>query len=563
MNNVPGSSPDTLFCGMVYGKRMTRKTQKKTALPGGQKSLLSSETGTIVKNWRGRIAACIVFPNAYYVGMSSLATHMLYKRLNDLDHVVCERCFFGGDGEVLSLESARPLSRFDIVFFTLSFELDYVNIPRILMASSIHLRAEQRGNKEPLIVAGGICTMSNPEPLHDLFDLFILGDIEETLDCFMEAYIDVRPERRRKIIDELSRFDWVYNPRLLEVSYNEDGTVKNFLPREFQRTPARYHGKKLGASAVMCDETEFSRMFLIEGTRGCPSRCPFCLLGNLYHYSCDSIDPEVTAEEHLGILGGGVSFHPDIVGMVTRLKNAGKKIHLPSMRIDEIPVELIRLMNEDLKTLTFGIEAGSERLRRFLGKPFTNEEIYAKAEDILAIKPFNLKLYFMIGLFGEDMDDIDEITELTKKIGHIMVRIGAPKGFVGNITVHVSPFVPKPFTPFQWLPMDSMDSLKKKINRLQKTIGKLNNTYFTHESVKFSYLQGVFSRGDRRVDGIIHHLAAGGNLTTVTNESPINLNFYALRKRTEQEIFPWDFIVGNTAKDRLFKRLQTAMAMLD
>jgi radical SAM superfamily enzyme YgiQ (UPF0313 family) len=264
----------------------------------------------------------------------------------------------------------------------------------------------------------------------------------------------------------------------------------------------------------------------------------------------------------MGILGGGVSFYPGIAGVAKTLKENGKNIHLPSMRVDEIPLELIFLMKDEIKTLTFGIEAATEKLRRCIGKPFSNEEIFEKIDAILDVKPFNLKLYFMIGLYGEDRSDIEAIPELTKKIKHIMIKRGAKRGFVGSVTVHVSPFVPKPFTPFQWLPMDDMESLKKKINWLKAAFGKIDNTYFTHESVKFSFLQAVFARGDRRVYDTVLRLAAGDNLSKVMRESPVNLSFYAQRDRGENELFPWDFIKGNTSKEALWRRLQAALKHL-
>jgi radical SAM superfamily enzyme YgiQ (UPF0313 family) len=426
----------------------------------------------------------------------------------------------------------------------------------------MHINVEERTDKEPIVVAGGICVMSNPEPIHGFFDLFIMGDIETTIGPFMETYGVSRGTKRNKIIDSLSTFEWTYNPKQLNVSYGDDGTLKSYAPHDFTVTISRYKKKELGSSAIITDRTEFSNMFLIEGTRGCPSQCPFCLLGNLYDFVYDKIDPSITDVVDMGILGGGVSFYPDIAEVAKLLKESGKNIHLPSMRVDEIPLELISLMKDEIKTLTFGIEAATENLRRCIGKPFSNEEIFEKIDAILDIKPFNLKLYFMIGLYGEDRSDIEAIPELMKKIKHIMIKRGAKRGFVGSITVHVSPFVPKPFTPFQWLPMDNMESLKKKINWLKAAFGKIDNTYFTHESVKFSFLQAVFARGDRNVYDTVLKFAAGDNLSKVMNESPVNLNFYALRERGETELFPWDFIKGNTGKDRLFRRLQGSLARL-
>ncbi len=539
---------------------VVRKKGKKTA--GGTNDFLSSETGTIIKKWNGKISVCVVFPNSYHVGMSNLATHMLYKKLNDMDDVVCERCFFRGDENSVSLESKRPLSSFAIIFFTLSFELDYINIQKVLATSSIHIHAAERAEKEPVVVAGGICVMSNPEPVHTFYDLFILGDIETTIKPFMETYRESRGGKRETIIENLSVFEWVYNPNRLNVSYRDDGTLRGFTPIDFTVNISRHKKKELGSSAIITDKTEFANVFLIEGTRGCPSRCPFCLLGNLYDFVYDKIDPSITDMPDIGILGGGVSFYPGIVKAAKRLKENGKNIHLPSMRVDEIPLELISLMKDEVKTLTFGIEAASERLRHSIGKPFFNEEIFEKIDAILDIKLFSLKLYFMIGLYREDQRDIEAIPEMTKKIRHIMMKKGAKRGFVGSITVHVSPFVPKAFTPFQWLPMDDMESLKKKISWLKGTFGKIDNTYFTHESVKFSFLQGVFARGDRRVSDVIIRLAEGNSLSQVMRESAVNLNFYALRERGEKELFPWDFIRGNASKELLWRRLQTSLKQL-
>jgi len=537
-----------------------RKSDKRNSVD--RNSFLSSERGTVIKKWSGRIPVCIVFPNSYHVGMSNLATHILYKKLNNMDDVVCERCFFGNNERPLSLESGRPLMSFEIVFFTLSFELDYINIPKIFAASSMHIRSRERTSKEPLVVAGGICVTSNPEPVHGLFDLFIMGDIETTVERFMETYRGSHGRGRDSVVDSFNTFEWIYNPKRLDVVYGNDGTMGSLIPHDFNVTISRHKRKELGSSAIITDRTEFSNMFLIEGTRGCPSRCPFCLLGNLYDFVHDRIDPSVTEMKDIGILGGGVSFYPDIVVAARKLRENGKNIHLPSMRVDEIPLELISLMKDEVKTLTFGIEAGTERLRRSIGKPFSNEEIFEKIDAILDIKLFNLKLYFMIGLYGERHEDIDAIPELAKKIRHVMMKKGAKRGFVGSITVHVSPFVPKPFTPFQWLSMNDMESLKVKINWLKGAFGKIDNTYFTHESVKFSFLQGVFARGDRRVFDAVVRLAEGDSLAQVMRESPVNLNFYTLRERGEDELFPWDFVKGNTSKAVLWRRLKAAVKQL-
>jgi radical SAM superfamily enzyme YgiQ (UPF0313 family) len=508
----------------------------------GRKEILASESGTIVKKWGGKIPVCVVFPNTYYIGMSNLAAHILYKTLNSYDDVVCERCFLEENGECISIENGRPLKSFECIFLTISFEMDFVNIPKILRLSSIPVHSEERRKKDPIVVAGGICVISNPEPIHSFIDLFLMGDIESTMPDFMEKYREIRGKDRDEVVDELSRFDWVYNPARLKVSYRGDGTLGSFTPEDFTVKMCRHKGKTLGTSAVIAEKTEFSGMFLVEGTRGCPSKCPFCLLGNSYRFVCDKILPLKTDTEDVGIIGGGVSFHPRLVEITAELIRAGKRVHFPSLRLDEIPLSIIEVMRNEIKTLTFGIEAGTERLRVIIGKPLSDQEIYDKLSAILKIKPFNLKLYFMIGLPGETMDDIEAIVELVKHVKHIMVKEGARRGFVGSVTVHASPFVPKPSTPFQRLPMNDMGELKDKINRLKSAFGKVDNTYFTHESVKYSFVQAVFARGDRRLKDVILKFADGVSLNSIMKDSAINLNFYALRERGKDEIMPWDFI---------------------
>lgn len=537
-------------------------TQKRSHRDRGSKGYLSGEKGTIRKKWGGRVPVLVVFPNSYYVGMSNLAVHILYGMLNERNDVVCERLFYEGSGPLLSMESKRSMSDFEMVFFTLSFELDYPNILKVLHGSSLPLFSRERHGATPIIVAGGICAISNPEPVSPFFDLMVLGDIEATLPSFMEHFIAIRGSFREAVIGDLCRLPFVYNPADLSVLYHESGPIACFDPPNHTVSVGRYTGKQFGSSVIESEETEFSQMALVEGTRGCPSRCPFCLLGNIYTFRSEDIETSLINETDIGIIGGGISFHPRITEIVGNLISRGIGVHLPSLRLDEVPLSLIRLIQDNVKTLTFGLEAATERLRRFIGKPITDEEILYRIDTIMAMQSFNLKLYFMIGLYEEEQDDIEKIPELTKRIRHVMIKHGGPRGALGNITVHVSPFVPKPATPFQWLPMADMETLKKKMAWLRMAFRKIDNTFFTHESVKFSFLQGAFARGDRRVSEAVVRFARGENLTSMTKESTVNLGFYTLRERPYDEILPWDFIEGIRAKESLLKRLNSAAAAL-
>lgn len=542
----------------MNGVRSPANRETKSRKPQN-KSPLAQERGAITKKWHGKTPVCVVYPNSYRIGMSNLALHILYKTLNSDPDIVCERCFFEEDEESRSVESGKSLESFEIIFVSLSFEIDFVNIPRLLSQAGLSAFASERKDSHPIVIAGGICVMANPEPASRFIDLFILGDVEATVPLFMKRYMEMKGEKKRAIINELSGFDWVYNPGALDVKYSPDGTLETFKPKGFSVTIESYKGKNLGASAIITDKTEFSDMFLVEGTRGCPSRCPFCLLGNTYPFSYDTLESIPSNIEDIGIIGGGVSYHPRLIQIVKGMKLSGKHVHLPSLRVDEVTTDLIDLIQDEVKTLTFGIEAGSERLRRFIGKPLSDDAIYEKLEAILAIKPFNLKLYFMIGLYGEEKKDLEDILDMVKHIHHIMVKMGAPKGFMGSITVHVSPFVPKAFTPFQWLPMEEMDLLKEKITWLKKGLARVGNTYFTHESVKYSYIQGILARGDRRTGDAILRFARGDSFSKAMRESPLNLNFYVLREREKNELFPWDFIKGRQKKEALWKRLSAQL----
>jgi radical SAM superfamily enzyme YgiQ (UPF0313 family) len=537
--------------------------QKRTRRNEDKEDLLLGEKGTIRKKWGGRIPVLVVFPNSYHVGMSNLATHILYRMLNDRDDVVCERLFCEEGRPLVSLESSRPLSSFEIVFFTLSFELDYPNIVKVLEGSKAAVLARERTEGSPLIVAGGICVIANPEPISPFFDLMVMGDIEATIPSFMERFIAGRGQGRDGIIGSLAALPFVYNPAGLSVCCGEEGQVEGFEPADLSVTVERYTGETLGMSVITSPNTEFADMVLVEGTRGCPSRCSFCLLGNLYGFRSEDVDATVGEAKDVGIIGGGVSFHPRIAEIVESLTSRGTGVHLPSLRLDEVPLGLIELMKDTVKTLTFGVEAATERLRRAVGKPMTDEEVISRIDAIMALRSFNLKLYFMIGLPGETLGDIDAIPELVKHIRHVMIRRGAPRGALGSITVHASPFVPKAATPFQWLPMADMAEMKEKISRLRHAFGKIDNTYFTHDSVKFSFLQAVLARGDRRVSDTVVRLARGASLARILRESPVNLNFYALRERPRDEIFPWDFIEGTIPRERLWERGQNGLNRLN
>lgn len=302
--------------------------------------------------------------------------------------------------------------------------------------------ASERKEGDPIVVAGGICVMANPEPVSKFIDLFILGDIEATVPLFMKKYLDTTGKNRHDVIQAMSRFKWVYNPVALDVTYASDGTIGDFKPHHHFITIENYGVKTLARLRSSQERQSLQTCSLLK-VHGGVRHSADSVLGNMYPFNYDRVERFHPDIEDIGIIGGGVSYHPRLVDIIKAMKKEGKHIHLPSLRVDETTTQLVELIQDEIKTLTFGIEAGSERLRKFIGKPLTDDEIYEKLETILVIKPFNLKLYFMIGLYGEDKKDLEDIISMVKHIHHIMVKTGAPKGIMGSITVHVSPFVPQ------------------------------------------------------------------------------------------------------------------------
>jgi radical SAM superfamily enzyme YgiQ (UPF0313 family) len=507
-----------------------------------RKELLSREHGTILKKWTNHVPVCVVFPNSYYIGMSNLAVHLLYDALNRHPDIVCERVFLDDEGQALSLESGRPLSAFELVFFTLSFEMDYPHIPQMLRKGGVETEAHLRSKDSPIVIGGGVCAMANPEPLSAFFDLFLLGDVETCIEPFIDRFMELRGKDRSDVREGLTQWQWVYNPSRLTVSYCEDGTVAAFDPPTYGVKVSRYKGANLASSVIESPDTEFADMLLVEGTRGCPSRCSFCLVGNIYPFIYDTLEHSVDKAKDIGIIGGGVSYHPLLEDIVRKVEKSGGHVHLPSLRLDEVPLDVIDLLKDSIKTLTFGIEAGSEALRKRIGKPITDAEIFERIEAMADLKSFHFKFYFMVGLPGEARSDVEAIVSLVKHILHLLVIKGSPKGRIGSITVHASPFVPKAATPFQRFAMADMKELKDKIDILKRELGKVANTHFTHESIKYSFIQAVFARGDRRLKDVILRFSEGEGLTQIMRDSPINLNFYATRQRGVDEILPWDFI---------------------
>jgi len=506
--------------------------------------MLQNEYGSLYKPG-GKIKTVIVFPNSYYLGMSSLGFQVICYEINQHPVISCERAFLQESYAIpKSLETQRPLSNFNIIGFSISFELDYFNILKILLNAGIPLKSSERNNKHPFIIAGGICPAFNPEPLADFIDAFFIGDGEEVIHEFLSVY-QIYQSDRQKLLEALSEIKGVYIPSLYKPSYNEDGTLSAIFPEIKIEHRTVELDKYETASRVITPDTEFANTFLLEISRGCVHRCKFCVSCYVQKYRIRSADNIIEIAKSdlaqkakkIGLVGSSVTDHQDIDKIVEALVGMGRKITVASLRADSVSeVVLDALVSSDLETITLAPEAGSDRLRKVIGKNISIDKIYDVIKSAIKKGIKGIKLYFMVGLPTETHDDIEAIVSVVKDIKKLIKS-------KARLSISVSPFVPKPKTPFQWYPMENEKLLAQKLLYLKRELAKVGGIRFSANSARMSAIQGVLSRGDRRLAKVLYDMQIK-NLSWQRSlkENNINAEFYIGRQRDFNEKFPWDHI---------------------
>ncbi|MBN1833287.1 MAG: TIGR03960 family B12-binding radical SAM protein [Deltaproteobacteria bacterium] len=549
---------------------------------------LAGEKGTVRKDWGGKISVALVYPNHYHIGMSNLGFQIVYDLFNRKEKVVAERVFFPEDQEMslylesekplLSLESQTPLEKFDLVAFSLSFENDYPNILKILQLGKIPLRSEERGHLHPIIMGGGVTTFLNPEPLADFFDLFLLGEAETSLDPFITLFAELSrtSESRQEILRTLAQnTDYVYVPSLYHVEYCSDGTIQAMEPRDTgipQKVKVAHDdhiNDSVAVSTILTPETEFSDRILVELGRGCGHSCRFCAAGYVYRpprirdesrlLSC--LNTLMEKHKRLGLLSACVSDIPGIERMTGLIADKGGHFSISSLRADTLTEKML----EDLKrvgqrSVAIAPEAGSERLRRVVNKHLTRNQISNAIRLIGQKGKFSVRLYFLIGLPTESREDVTEIVKLVKHIKHHLIKESKSRGEIGQIKLSLNCFIPKPFTPFQWFPMEDISTLKEKQKWLKKALGKEGGIRVSFDVPKWAYLQTLLSMGDRRVGSLLllsHQL--NGNWTRAYRSSELNSDFFVYRPKALDEILPWDFMDHGIFKEHLIKEYRLAL----
>ena len=552
---------------------------------------LAKEKGFVKKDWGGRLSIALAYPNYYRLGMSNLGFQIVYHLLNERSDVVAERVFLPEGQEMslhlragkplLSLESQSPIQNFDVVAFSLSFENDYPNILKILDLAKIPLLSEERSAPRPFVMAGGVTTFLNPEPLARFLDFFLLGEAEANIDEFVDSFLEfaaLRHDKKAFMKNLAGNVTGLYVPSLYRPEYHQDGTLKYFFPKDDQVPekikPAysvddKFIQEKTPLSTITTPDTEFGDKVLIELGRGCGRSCRFCAAGYVYrpprmHRESDiiaSIDSALERCDQLGLLAASVSDIPGIENITSHIVKRGYAFSVSSLRADSITQKFLDHMKQaGQRTLTIAPEAGSEKLRRVTNKHLTRDQITDSVTLISETSDFSIKLYFLIGLPTETKDDVAEIVDLVKVIKHNMVKASAPRGRIGQIRLSVNCFIPKPFTPFQWFPLEQLSSLKDKQKWLKKSLAREGGIKVSTDIPKWAYVQTLLSMGDRRVSSIL--LSAhktGGDWTKALRFSDINPDFFVYRPKGLDEILPWDFIDHGITKKHLISEYKLAL----
>ena len=561
---------------------------------------IGGEVNAVVKDLQNvdiRFAMC--FPDVYEIGMSHLGIQILYDMFNRRDDVWCERVYSPWVDldkvmreeklPLFALESQDPVRDFDFLGITIQYEMCYTNILQVLDLACIPLHAKDRTEKDPIVIGGGPCAY-NPEPIAEFFDMFYIGEGETVYDELLDTYKENKKNggSRMDFLEKACQIDGIYVPMFYDVTYHEDGTIDQFFPVN-KHAPSVIHKQVVmdvtnttypQAPIVPYIKVTQDRVVL-EVQRGCIRGCRFCQAGMLYRPTRER-DVETlkqyayhmlknTGHEEISLSSLSTSDYSELKELVTFLidnfKNKGINISLPSLRIDAFSLDVMSQVQDIRKSsLTFAPEAGSQRMRNVINKGLTEEDIISGAGQAFEGGWNKVKLYFMLGLPTETEEDMEAIAVLADKVARRYYEI--PKDQRNGkcqITASSSFFIPKPFTPFQWAPMlNHEDYIERAAIVKHAFLNQLNKKslrYNWHDA-EVSVLEGVFARGDRKIASVIEEAYRMGCIYDSWSEqfdndkwmrafdnTGIDIGFYNLRERGEDEVFPWDFIdIGVTKK---------------
>ena len=552
------------------------------ALKQELKEQLAAEEGYYRYPLGTRLPVALAYPNSYFVGMSNLGLHIIYELLNKRSDTACERVFLperksleryeNTRTPLMSVENQLPLQQFAMIAFVLSFEMDYFNVVKMLELGKVRVRAAERGDMDPLVIAGGPCATFNPEPLSAVIDAFVIGEGEVIMPALMDVFYQARGEglSRAEMLQRLAKVPGVYVPSLYEHRYGEDGRLLAIAPnKDVPAKVSRQWLQDLDAypahTVVRTENTEFN-FYLIETARGCGRHCRFCMAGYCFRRPRNRSLSVVTREvkdalqykKRIGLMGAAISDYPEINELCKDILGEGLSMSVASFRADSVTRELVDSLAESgLKTLTMAPEAGSSRMRAIINKGIEEEHLFNAMDMGLAAGIRHFRLYIMIGLPFETDEDVEAIVDLAGRLKDYMEE----RGSKGTLTLSVNPFIPKPFTPFQWLPMADKKYVEKAAKTLTQGLRKRKNIIVGVESPKEAYIQGVLARGDRQVgEALLMACENGGSkaFKRAMKECGLAMDDYLYREREADELFPWESLDMGFTREYIYQEMKKA-----